>query len=85
MEVQQVISARRLQRKVGQTIEVLIDQIDEEGAIGRCAADAPEIDGSVFINDIEGIESLGLKPGDMIDVSIENADEYDLWGAIVFS
>ena len=85
MEVQQVISARRLQRKVGQTIEVLIDQIDEEGAIGRCAADAPEIDGSVFINDIESIESLGLKPGDMIDVSIEYADEYDLWGAIVFS
>ncbi len=85
MEVQQVISARRLQRKVGQTIEVLIDQVDEKGAVGRCAADAPEIDGSVFINDIESIESLGLKPGDMIDVAIEYADEYDLWGVVVFS
>ena len=87
MEKQQGISAARLQAKIGSTQKVIIDGIDEENdrLIGRSTADAPEIDGSVFINDIEGIESLGLKPGDMIDVSIENADEYDLWGAIVFS
>ena len=63
METQQVISARRLQRKVGQTLEVLIDDVDEEGAVGRSAADAPEIDGNVFINDIESVVALGLEPG----------------------
>lgn len=85
MELQQVISAQRLKRKIGRKIEVLIDHVDEKGAIGRSAADAPEIDGSVFINDIESVENLGLKPGDIIDVAIENADDYDLWGKIVFS
>jgi len=85
METQQAISARRLERKVGQTLEVLIDEVDEEGAIGRSYADAPEIDGNVFINDIESVEALGLKPGDMVEVTIEHADEYDLWGALVYS
>lgn len=85
METQQAISARRLQRKVGQTLEVLIDEVDEEGAIGRSAADAPEIDGNVFINDIASVENLGLQPGDMVKVTIEHADEYDLWGALVYS
>ncbi len=85
MEAQQAISARRLQRKVGQTLEVLIDEVDEEGAIGRSYADAPEIDGNVFINDIESVEALGLQPGDMVEVTIEHADEYDLWGALVYS
>ncbi len=83
METQQVISARRLQRKVGQTLEVLIDDVDEEGAVGRSAADAPEIDGNVFINDIESVVALGLEPGDMVQVTIEHADEYDLWGRLV--
>lgn len=85
METQQAISARRLQRKVGQTLEVLIDEVDEEGAIGRSAADAPEIDGNVFINDLESVERLGLQPGDMVEVAIEHADEYDLWGTLVYS
>jgi ribosomal protein S12 methylthiotransferase len=85
MAAQQVISTRRLQRKVGKTLEVLIDEVDEEGAIGRSAADAPEIDGNVFINDMESIEKLGLQPGDMVDVKIEHSDEYDLWGSIVYS
>jgi ribosomal protein S12 methylthiotransferase len=85
MELQKLISAQRLKRKIGRKIEVLIDQVDEKGAIGRSAADAPEIDGSVFINDIESIENIGLKPGDIIDVAIEHADDYDLWGTIVFS
>jgi ribosomal protein S12 methylthiotransferase len=85
MEAQQAISTRRLQRKVGQTLEVLIDEVDEEGAIGRSAADAPEIDGNVFINDMESIEKLGIQPGDMLQVMIEHADEYDLWGSVVYS
>lgn len=85
METQQTISARRLQGKVGAVLEVLIDEVDEGGAIGRSAADAPEIDGNVFINDLEGVERLGLQPGDMVEVTIEHADEYDLWGTLVYS
>ena len=85
METQQAISARRLQGKVGKVFEVLIDEVDEEGAVGRSAADAPEIDGNVFINDLEGVERLGLQPGDMVEVAIEHADEYDLWGTLVYS
>jgi ribosomal protein S12 methylthiotransferase len=84
METQQAISTRRLQRKVGQTLDVLIDEVDEEGAIGRSAADAPEIDGNVYINDIEAVEALGLQSGDRVQVTIEHADEYDLWGRLVY-
>ena len=54
-----------------------IDEVDEEGAIGRSYADAPEIDGNVFLNG-----ETGLKPGDLVDVTIEHADEYDLWGSV---
>ncbi len=84
METQQAISTKRLQRKVGQTLDVLIDEVDEEGAIGRSAADAPEIDGNVYINDIEAVEALGLQPGDRVQVAIEHADEYDLWGRLAY-
>jgi ribosomal protein S12 methylthiotransferase len=77
METQKAISAARLQEKVGMVLGVLIDEVDEDGAIGRSYADAPEIDGSVFLNG-----ETGLKPGDVVDVLIENADEYDLWGVI---
>jgi len=75
MELQQDISARRLQNKVGSTLEVLIDAIDEEGAIGRSMGDAPEIDGAVYIE-----EAGTLKPGDKVMVKIVEANEYDLWG-----
>lgn len=78
MQLQQRISAERLQQKIGQTLQVLIDEVDEEGAIGRSFADAPEIDGAVYLNgDTE------LKPGDLVSVLIEHADEYDLWGTRV--
>ena len=50
MAHQQAISAERLQLKIGKEIEVLIDEVDEQGAVGRSFADAPEIDGSVFID-----------------------------------
>jgi len=75
MELQQDISTRRLQSKVGSTIEVLIDEVDEEGAIGRSMGDAPEIDGSVYIE-----EAGSLKAGDKVMVKIVEANEYDLWG-----
>ncbi|RUO60585.1 30S ribosomal protein S12 methylthiotransferase RimO [Pseudidiomarina insulisalsae] len=78
MEVQQEISAARLQQKIGRTLQILIDEVDEEGAIGRSYADAPEIDGLVYLNG-----EYDVKPGDMVNVLIEHADEYDLWGTKV--
>ena len=78
MLLQQKISTERLKLKVGQTLQVLIDEVDEEGAIGRCFADAPEIDGCVYLNGEEDV-----KPGDLVDVLIEHSDEYDLWGSKV--
>lgn len=78
METQQRISTARLQQKIGRTLEVLIDDVDEEGAIGRTYADAPEIDGVVYLN-----EEFDVKVGDRVAVTIEHADEYDLWGSVV--
>jgi ribosomal protein S12 methylthiotransferase len=76
MQLQQKISADKLQQKIGKTISVLIDEVDDEGAIGRSFADAPEIDGAVYLNDEQN-----LKAGDIVQVKIEHADEYDLWGS----
>ncbi|MDX6022910.1 30S ribosomal protein S12 methylthiotransferase RimO [Scandinavium sp. V105_16] len=78
MQLQQQISAERLQEKVGREIMVLIDEVDEEGAIGRSMADAPEIDGAVYLNG-----ETRVKPGDVLRVKVEHADEYDLWGSRV--
>jgi ribosomal protein S12 methylthiotransferase len=78
MQLQQQISTKRLQQKVGQTLQVLIDEVDDEGAIGRSFADAPEIDGCVYLNGEENV-----KPGDLVNVLIEHSDEYDLWGSKV--
>ncbi len=78
MQLQQRISTERLKLKVGQTLQVLIDEVDEEGAIGRCFADAPEIDGCVYLNGEENVQ-----PGDLVNVLIEHSDEYDLWGTKV--
>ena len=78
MELQQKISARRLAAKVGRQLDVIVDEVDEEGAIGRSMADAPEIDGAVYMNG-----ETNVKPGDILRVKVENADEYDLWGTRV--
>ena len=74
MAHQQAISTERLARKVGKELDVLIDEVDEEGAVGRSSADAPEIDGSVFVD-----SAVPLKPGDLVRVRITESDEYDLW------
>jgi ribosomal protein S12 methylthiotransferase len=76
------ISAARLQRRVGRIEQVLVDEIDaEEGvAIARSKADAPEIDGNVFI---EGEGAAALLPGQMVMVRITEADEYDLFAELV--
>ncbi|MEO1820343.1 30S ribosomal protein S12 methylthiotransferase RimO [Pseudomonas sp.] len=77
MAHQQAISTARLQQKIGQTIQVIIDEVDEEGPIGRSMADAPEIDGNVYLDTDED-----LKPGDMVTVVVTDADEYDLWAQL---
>ncbi|MDK1704390.1 30S ribosomal protein S12 methylthiotransferase RimO [Serratia rubidaea] len=78
MQLQQQISAQRLQEKVGRELLVLIDDVDAEGATGRSIADAPEIDGAVYLNG-----DTGVNVGDIVKVRIDHADEYDLWGSRV--
>lgn len=78
MEVQNCISAEKLATKIGQTMTVLVDTIDDEGAICRSMADAPEIDGNVFL---EGETELPL--GEFVEVTIVDASDYDLWGEVV--
>ena len=79
MEKAQVISEAKLAAKIGRRIEVIVDEVDGEGATCRTKADAPEIDGNLFID--EGFETLS--PGDLVTVEVEEAGEYDLWGRIV--
>jgi ribosomal protein S12 methylthiotransferase len=74
MQVQQAISARKLAAKVGLRMDVIVDEIDSDGAIARSAADAPEIDGNVFLP-----PAPDLAPGMIVPVRIEEADEYDLY------
>ena len=78
MAHQAEISAARLQLKVGRKGRVIIDEVVEEGAVGRSEADAPEIDGQVFIDG-----ATHLKIGDIVDVEFEEADEYDLWAKLI--
>lgn len=78
MWLQEEISEEKLKLKIGKTMRVLVDEVDEEGAIARSFADAPEIDGQVYIND-----GSHLKVGDMVDVVITDSDTHDLWGELV--
>ena len=77
MEAQKAVSAEVMGARIGKTIDVIIDEVDEEGAIGRSGWDAPEIDGSVFLD-----EAQGVKSGDIVRVVVEEAEEYDLWGRL---
>ncbi|HBX57547.1 MAG TPA: 30S ribosomal protein S12 methylthiotransferase RimO, partial [Pseudomonas sp.] len=77
MAHQQAISAARLQLRIGTEVDVLIDEVDDQGAVARSYADAPEIDGSVFIDSTE------VKPGDKVRVRIVDADEYDMWAELI--
>jgi ribosomal protein S12 methylthiotransferase len=78
MYLQEEISAAKLAKKVGTVMNVLIDESDEEGSVARSAADAPEIDGIVYINDEH------FEPGDMVKVRITDSDEHDLWAEVVY-
>jgi ribosomal protein S12 methylthiotransferase len=75
MQVAKEVSAQRLAGFVGRDIDVIVDEVDEEGALCRSKYDAPEIDGSVFLNG-----DTDVKPGDVVTVRIAHADDYDLWG-----
>ena len=80
MAVQQEISAARLQAKIGRTLKIIIDEVDGEGgADGRSMADAPEIDGKVYLRDVPA----DVQQGDIVDALVEDADEYDLYAAVV--
>ncbi|MBU0801003.1 MAG: radical SAM protein, partial [Alphaproteobacteria bacterium] len=79
MEVQQEISAAKLQAKIGTTVSCIIDAVDGEGgADARSMADAPEVDGKVFLRDVDA----AAQPGDYVTVTVEDADEYDLFGVV---
>jgi len=76
MEKAQAISEAKLAAKVGRTLEVIVDEVDDEAATCRTKADAPEIDGQLFIDE----DFQHLKPGDIVSVLVDEAGEYDLWG-----
>jgi ribosomal protein S12 methylthiotransferase len=79
MQKAQAISEAKLAAKVGQTMDVIVDLVEEDAATCRTKADAPEIDGNLFID--EGHEAL--QPGQIVTVEVDEASEYDLWGRIV--
>jgi ribosomal protein S12 methylthiotransferase len=78
MAVQQEVSRALMAAKVGRTIDIIVDEVDAEGATGRSKWDAPEIDGSVYLNG-----EAGLKAGDLVQATVTHADEYDLWAEVV--
>ncbi len=77
MQIQTEISAEKLRQKIGKTIPVMIDEVLEDGAIGRTQGDAPDIDGEIHLPDAEN-----LQPGDVVRAEIVAADEYDLEGIV---
>jgi len=78
MMLQEEVSAARLERKIGKTITVLVDEVDEEGAVARSFADAPEVDGLVYVMD-----GQQLKVGEFAEVRITNSDTHDLWAELI--
>ena len=78
METARKICTEKLARKIGNEIEVIVDEIDDEGAVCRTKADAPEIDGNLFIE--ENFDKISV--GDILKVHVTAASDYDLWGTI---
>jgi ribosomal protein S12 methylthiotransferase len=77
MARQAEISTARLQAKIGRRLRVLVDEVGEEGATARSAADAPEIDGLVYVDG-----AIDVQPGDFLEVEVTDADEHDLWARL---
>ena len=80
MALQAELSDQRSQSLIGATVDVLIDEVDEDGATGRTKADAPEIDGSVFISRADNVQA-----GDIVKVRVTDADQCDLWGELAIN
>ncbi|MFV0512584.1 MAG: 30S ribosomal protein S12 methylthiotransferase RimO [Jhaorihella sp.] len=78
MQKAQAISAAKLAARVGSTVQAIVDEVDAQAATCRTMADAPEIDGNLFID--AGFETL--KPGDIVSVQVDEAGDYDLWGRL---
>ena len=78
MELQQAISAQKQIAKIGRELDVIIDDVDEDEATGRTYADAPEIDGNIYLDG-----ENELQTGDIVRVRVTDADAYDLWGEVV--
>ena len=78
MEVARQVSDEMSKAKVGTRIEVIVDEVDDEGAFARSKADSPEVDGTVFLN-----EETDLEPGDIVMVEVDHAEDFDLWGHVV--
>lgn len=79
MEISQNISKAKLEKKIGKKLDVIVDSIESDGATCRTMADAPEIDGNLFIDD----NFQNLSTGDIVQVVIDEASEYDLWGKLI--
>jgi ribosomal protein S12 methylthiotransferase len=77
MYLQEEISSEKLAKKIGRTMTVLVDDVDEDGSVARSAGDAPEIDGLVYI------DGEDLEVGEFVTVRITDSDEHDLWGEVV--
>jgi ribosomal protein S12 methylthiotransferase len=77
MEIQTQISAKKLQQKIGQKMTVMVDEITDTEIYARSAAEAPEIDGLIVIE-----KTMNLLPGTLVDVTITDADEYDLYSIV---
>jgi len=83
MKVQERVSKKRLARKVGKTLKVLVDTVNADGAVARSSADAPEIDGNVFIDWPERrADQARLKVGEFVNVKVTGSDTHDLWGRL---
>jgi ribosomal protein S12 methylthiotransferase len=79
MEKAALISEARLEAKVGRVVQAIVDEVDDDGLTCRTWADAPEIDGNLFVDEGFG----GVSVGDIVTVELEEAGEYDLWGRLV--
>ncbi len=79
MEKQAAISTQRLKRNIGKELVVLVDEVSQSGAVARSMADAPDIDGLVYITNIEDYD---IQPGDFVTVHIDNTDEHDMWATL---
>jgi ribosomal protein S12 methylthiotransferase len=77
MAVQSEISAARLKARVGQEYQIVIDSVDAEGAVGRCYADAPEVDGVVHLNGV-----YDVKPGQRVWAEVIHTNEHDMWAVM---